>query len=63
MDELEKVKEIRERIIGLNESDAKGLLMLTVANVFRVDSGNGTFTSGICIEELKKLYTSIPKAK
>ena len=61
MTDLEKMKKIREKIIALNESDAKSVLMLTATNIYRVNSGNGSFTSDNCIDELIRLYNSIPE--
>jgi hypothetical protein len=61
MTNLEKMKKIRKKIIALNESDAKSVLMLTATNIYRVNSGNGSFTSDICIDELIRLYNSIPE--
>ncbi|WP_312354456.1 DUF1835 domain-containing protein [Aminipila sp.] len=61
MTNLEKMKKIRKKIIALNESDAKSVLMLTAANIYRVNSGNGSFTSDNCIDDLIRLYNSIPE--
>ena len=35
--------------------------MLTATNIYRVNSGNGSFTSDNCIDELIRLYNSIPE--
>ncbi len=37
MTDLEKMEKIRGKIIALNESDAKSLLMLTCTNIYRVN--------------------------
>ncbi|MUT67342.1 hypothetical protein [Paenibacillus sp. NEAU-GSW1] len=58
--DLEKT---REKIIALNESDAKSILMLTAANIQMVNGGNGSFTSEACVNELIRLYNSIPEPK
>lgn len=58
--DLEKT---REKIIALNESDAKSILMLTAANIQMVKGGNGSFTSDNCVDELIRLYNSIPEPK
>jgi hypothetical protein len=63
MTELERMKKIREKIIALNEQDAKSVLMLTATNIYRVNSGNGSFTSDKCVDELIRLYNSIPEPK
>ncbi|AFM02362.1 MULTISPECIES: hypothetical protein [Desulfitobacterium] len=58
--DLEKT---REKIIALNESDAKSILMLTAANLQMVSNENGGFTSDNCVDTLIKLFNSIPEPK
>lgn len=58
--DLEKT---REKIKALNESDAKSILMLTAAYIQMVKGGNGSFSSDNCVDELIKLYNSIPEPK
>lgn len=61
MSDVEKMTKIRKKISALNESDAKSVLMLTAANLYRVSGEDGSFTSEDCIEELTRLYNSIPE--
>ncbi|KGP72820.1 hypothetical protein [Pontibacillus yanchengensis] len=55
------LEDMRNRIKSLNESDAKSLAMLTYANLQMVKTGNGRFTSEECVDQLLKLFTSIPE--
>ncbi|WP_235860243.1 DUF1835 domain-containing protein [Rossellomorea aquimaris] len=61
MSDVEKMTKIRKKINALNDSDAKSVLMLTATNLYRVSGGDGSFTSEECIEELTRLYNSIPE--
>ncbi len=60
MFDLEK---IRAGIITLDESDAKSILMLTAANIEMVKNGDGRLSSNECIDQLVKIYNTIPKLK
>lgn len=51
----------REKIIALDESSAKSILMITAANIEMVKGGNGGFTSDKCVEALIKLFNNIPE--
>lgn len=55
---------IREKIIALDESDAKSIVMLTAANLEMLEmakGGKGDFTSDKCADALIKLLNSIPE--
>lgn len=51
----------REKIIALDESGAKTLLMITASYVEMVHGGNGGFTNDKCVDALIKMFNSIPE--
>ena len=57
---MENLEKIRNKIKSLNEAEAKSLLMLIASHVNMVSTGNGSFTPEQCIDEIKKIYRSIP---
>ncbi len=54
---------IRTAIMNLDEADAKSILMLTAANIATAKTSDGRFSSDECIEQLVRLYSTIPKLK
>ncbi|MGF6949096.1 hypothetical protein QF028_001601 [Neobacillus sp. B4I6] len=52
---------IREKIIAMDESSAKTVLMTTVSYLDIVKNGNGGFTSDMCVDELIKMFNKIPE--
>jgi hypothetical protein len=51
----------REKIIALDESSAKSILMITAANIEMVKGGKGGFTTDKCVDALIKLFNNIPE--
>ncbi|AZV44340.1 hypothetical protein [Peribacillus asahii] len=51
----------REKILALDESGAKTLLMITASYVEMVHGGNGGFTNDKCVDALIKMFNSIPE--
>ncbi|WP_121614205.1 hypothetical protein [Mesobacillus foraminis] len=51
----------REKIIALDESSAKSILMITAAYLEMVKGGNGGFTSDKCVDSLLELFNNIPQ--
>jgi hypothetical protein len=51
----------REKIIALDESDAKSIVMMTASYLEMSKDGKGNFTSGKCVDELIKLLNNIPE--
>ncbi|AZV62621.1 hypothetical protein [Peribacillus frigoritolerans] len=51
----------REKIKALDETDAKNIVMLTMANLEMAKDGKGDFTSDRCVDALIKLLNSIPE--
>jgi hypothetical protein len=56
--ELDKT---REKIIALDESDAKSIVMMTASYLEMAKDGKGNFTSDKCVDELIKLLNNIPE--
>lgn len=52
---------IREKIIALDETDAKNIVMLTVAYLDMVKHGKGGYTSENFVDELIKILNKIPE--
>ena len=50
----------REKIIALDESDAKSIVMMSAAYLEMAKSGKGDFTSEKCVDELIKILNNIP---
>jgi hypothetical protein len=51
----------REKIIALDESDAKSIVMMTASYLEMSKDGKGNFTSDKCVDELIKLLNNIPE--
>ena len=51
----------REKIIALDESDAKSIVMMTAAYLEMAKGENGNFTSDKCVDALIKLLNKIPE--
>ncbi|MGM0830268.1 MAG: hypothetical protein ACQEU4_18755 [Bacillota bacterium] len=51
----------REKIITLDESDAKSIIMMTAAYLEMAEDEESTFTSDKCVHQLIKLLNDIPK--
>ena len=51
----------REKIIALDESGAKTLLMITASYVEMVHGGNGGFTNDKCVDALITMFNSVPE--
>ncbi|MFK9092521.1 hypothetical protein [Bacillus salipaludis] len=52
---------IREKIIAMDESSAKTVLMTTVSYLDIVKNGNGGFISDMCVDALIKMFNRIPE--
>ncbi|MGM0924779.1 MAG: hypothetical protein ACQEWW_26950 [Bacillota bacterium] len=50
----------REKIIALDESDAKSIVMMTAAYLEMAKSGKDDFTSEKCVDALIKILNNIP---
>ncbi|MDN3019490.1 hypothetical protein PH210_25320 [Paenibacillus sp. BSR1-1] len=51
----------REKIIALDELDAKSIVMMTAAYLEIAKSGKGDFTCEKCVDELIKILNNIPE--
>lgn len=55
------LEKIREKLIVLDESDAKSIVMITAAHLALVNGGNGGYTSDKCVDTLIRLFNNIPE--
>ncbi|MEW9669868.1 hypothetical protein [Ammoniphilus sp. 3BR4] len=51
----------REKIIALDESDAKSIVMMTAAYLEMAKDEKGDFTSKKCVDALIKILNNIPE--